>query len=113
MKLIEVAFFTDRVDAEAAFFEALLGHPPAHRGPDIAIFQDGGLQILVHTKSGSAADGPPNEDHLAFGAPDVDAACAELESRGYRMELAPRDYDWGRSAYLRDPDGRLIEIHQG
>jgi hypothetical protein len=26
------------------------------------------------------------------------------------MEVSPKDYYWGRSAYLRDPDGQLIEI---
>ena len=24
--------------------------------------------------------------------------------------VGPRDYRWGRSAYLRDPDGRLVEL---
>ena len=26
--------------------------------------------------------------------------------------VEPRDYPWGRSAYLRDPDGRLVELAQ-
>jgi len=24
--------------------------------------------------------------------------------------VSPKDYYWGRSAYLRDPDGHLVEI---
>jgi catechol 2,3-dioxygenase-like lactoylglutathione lyase family enzyme len=54
---------------------------------------------------------PPNEDHFAFKAVNVDEAWAELKRQGIEMLLEPRDYDWGRSAYLRDPDGRLVEIH--
>lgn len=31
---------------------------------------------------------------------------------GMTIEYPPRDYDWGRSAYLRDPNGGLIELKQ-
>jgi catechol 2,3-dioxygenase-like lactoylglutathione lyase family enzyme len=33
-------------------------------------------------------------------------------SNGLRLLVEPRDYPWGRSAYLRDPDGRLVELAQ-
>jgi hypothetical protein len=29
-----------------------------------------------------------------------------------KLEIHPKDFYWGRSAYLRDPDGRRIEITQ-
>ncbi len=29
---------------------------------------------------------------------------------GRRLDAEARDYDWGRSAYVRDPDGRLVEL---
>jgi len=29
-----------------------------------------------------------------------------------KARVEPRDYQWGRSAYLRDPDGRLVELAQ-
>jgi catechol 2,3-dioxygenase-like lactoylglutathione lyase family enzyme len=57
-------------------------------------------------------DGPPNEDHVALGVEDLDAACAELRAHGVTLLVEPRDYPWGRSAYLRDPDGRLVELSQ-
>jgi catechol 2,3-dioxygenase-like lactoylglutathione lyase family enzyme len=31
---------------------------------------------------------------------------------GLVLRVEPRDYPWGRSAYLRDPDGRLVELAQ-
>jgi catechol 2,3-dioxygenase-like lactoylglutathione lyase family enzyme len=43
---------------------------------------------------------------------DVDHACAELQARGFTIEVPPRMCYWGRSAYLRDPDGWLIELHE-
>jgi catechol 2,3-dioxygenase-like lactoylglutathione lyase family enzyme len=58
------------------------------------------------------ADGPPNEDHFAIAVDDLDGTCAALGENGLGFLVAPRDYPWGRSAYLRDPDGRLVELTQ-
>ena len=63
-------------------------------------------------RGGAPGGGPPNEDHFALGVSDLDAAAAELAADGLTFLVEPRDYDWGRSAYLRDPDGRLVELSQ-
>jgi len=39
-------------------------------------------------------------------------ACEELRERGFAFLVEPRDYPWGRPAYLRDPDGRLVELSE-
>jgi len=39
-------------------------------------------------------------------------ACEELRGRGFAFLVEPRDYPWGRPAYLRDPDGRLVELSE-
>ena len=51
---------------------------------------------------------------LIFAVEDVDAACQQLKTQGIRLTVGPSDHpDWGiRSAYVRDPDGNLIEINQ-
>ena len=38
--------------------------------------------------------------------------CRELVELDFTFLLEARDYPWGRSAYLRDPDGRLVELAQ-
>ncbi|HUG64351.1 MAG TPA: VOC family protein [Gaiellaceae bacterium] len=43
---------------------------------------------------------------------DVDATCAALVAAGVALLVEPRDYPWGRSAYLRDPDERLVALTQ-
>jgi catechol 2,3-dioxygenase-like lactoylglutathione lyase family enzyme len=50
---------------------------------------------------------------LIVRAEDVDAAVRELHERGANEIIAPQDHpEWGiRSAYLRDPDGYLIELY--
>ena len=108
----EVALFTDDVGSAKRFYAELLGVEPVADWPGGAIFAAGGARILVHERSAAMDDGPPNEDHFALAVDDLNAACAELVARGLAFVLEPRDYPWGRSAYLRDPDGRLIELAQ-
>lgn len=107
----EVAIFTDKVAEVSAFYERVLGAAPVYKNDMMSLFQDGSVTVLIHQKMPAEAEQPPNEDHFAFKAANVDEACAELAQQGIQMLLEPRDYDWGRSAYLRDPDGRLVEIH--
>ena len=108
----EVALFTDDVESAKRFYGELLGAAPVAEWPGGAIFAAGGAKILVHERGAAMDDGPPNEDHFALAMDDLNAACAELLERGLTFVLEPRDYPWGRSAYLRDPDGRLVELAQ-
>lgn len=112
MRPVEIALFTDRVAELTQFYARLLGRPPARQSAGMAQFDLGGFTVLVHERSPSAPGQPPCEDHVAFGAADIDAACEELTGQGMTIEMAAADYPWGRSAYLRDPDGRLIEVTQ-
>lgn len=112
MKLIEIARFTPDVAAMTDFYRALLGCEPVAESDGMAIFLVGQTKVFIHqTYTPDAGELPP-ENHTAFAVPDVDAACAALTDAGVRLEVEPRDYYWGRSAYLRDPDGHLIEIAQ-
>jgi catechol 2,3-dioxygenase-like lactoylglutathione lyase family enzyme len=108
----EVALFTDDVESAKRFYAELLGEPAIAEWPGGAIFAAGDAKILVHERGGAMDDGPPNEDHFALAVGDLNAACTELVGRGLAFVLEPRDYPWGRSAYLRDPDGRLVELAQ-
>jgi catechol 2,3-dioxygenase-like lactoylglutathione lyase family enzyme len=111
--LVEIALFTDDVAATTAFYRALVGTDPVSEWPGGAIFAVGCARILVHERAAGIGDGPPNEDHVALGVVDVHAACAALRAGGHAVVVEPRAYAWGRSAYLRDPDGRLVELTVG
>ncbi len=110
--VVEIALFTEDVGAAKAFYARLAGAPPAAEWPGGAIFSAGGVKLLVHERAGAPASGPPNEDHFALGVADLDSTAAALAADGFAFLVEPRDYDWGRSAYLRDPDGRLVELSQ-
>lgn len=110
MKLIELAHFTDNVQAMETFYRALLGVDPIARSNDMAIFLSGETKVFIHKKYPASEGELPPENHIAFAVSDVDATCASLTQGRLTLEVHPKDYYWGRSAYLRDPDGNLIEI---
>jgi catechol 2,3-dioxygenase-like lactoylglutathione lyase family enzyme len=79
----------------------------------LAIFDRGAMAEVV-----GATHLPPDakcQDHsmLIVQSEDVDAAVLELRARGTMDIIEPQDHpEWGiRSAYLRDPDGFLIELY--
>lgn len=117
-ELVEVALFTDDIEAVKACYRGLLGAPPESDWPGGAIFSAGGAKLLVHERAPRNPEyvldsgGPPNEDHFALGVADIDTVCRDLVAREFPFVAPPRDYPWGRSAYLRDPDGRLVELTQ-
>ncbi|NOT04758.1 MAG: VOC family protein [Anaerolineales bacterium] len=112
MKLIEIAKFTNNVAGMSAFYRNLLDTEPVAQSADMAIFMSGETKIFIHKLYEQSPDELPPEDHIAFAVDNMDAHCLELEKQGFKIEVPPRDYYWGRSAYLRDPDGYLIEIAQ-
>lgn len=112
-KLTEIARFTPHLDAMVGFYETLLGIAPAVRSEGMAIFMLGETKLFLHCSYTPKEDELPPEDHLAFTVADVDATCEMLAAAGLKMEVPPKEYYWGYSAYLRDPDGKLIELIGG
>jgi catechol 2,3-dioxygenase-like lactoylglutathione lyase family enzyme len=78
----------------------------------MAIFMTGHTKIFIHRIYTPGESDLPPENHTAFEVSDVDTACTALTQQSLTIEVPPKDYYWGRSAYLRDPDGHLIELNQ-
>jgi catechol 2,3-dioxygenase-like lactoylglutathione lyase family enzyme len=112
MQLNELAFFTHDVPAMTAFYRRLLGAAPMVEAEGLTIFLAGGVKVLIHRTYTPGPGELPPENHFALAVPEVDGACEALAAQGLTVAAPPRDYDWGRSAYLRDPDGHLIELTQ-
>jgi catechol 2,3-dioxygenase-like lactoylglutathione lyase family enzyme len=112
MKLSEVAIFTDAVERTVAFYQRLFGSAPAHQEDGFALFEMDGFHLVVHRTYAADKDAPPGESHVGFSVEDLDASIDSLQSAGYEVEFPPRDYPWGRSAYLRDPSGNLVQLSE-
>jgi len=110
MKIVELARFVDDVPAAITFYRHIFGVAPVYADESLATFQLGDMKVLIHRRYEPGPDDLPCEDHLAFGVANVAEAAAQLEQQGLVIAYPPRDYDWGRSAYLREPNGTLIEL---
>ena len=112
MKLAEIAFFTDQVQQMSAFYRRLLKVEPVASSDKMTIFFLNDTKILIHYRYPHQEGELPPENHHTFLVDYVDTCCQQLMSQGLNLEIPPQDYYWGRSAYLRDPDGHQIEITQ-
>jgi lactoylglutathione lyase len=78
----------------------------------LALFLRQSMSDVLGT--GSLPIKPPGQDQfmLIFGVEDVDAEVQRIRQQGGEILLGPANFrDWGyRGAYLRDPDGNLVEL---
>jgi catechol-2,3-dioxygenase len=107
-RVAEVALFTEDVAGLTAFYARLLGRAPDSSSDSHASFDLGGTMLFIHVAGGVEPGGAPNADHVAI-ALDQDEAAERARAGGAEV-IGPQDFYWGRSAYLRDPDGRVIEL---
>ena len=117
MELTEVAIFTADVASTTGFYERLFGKPE-YADESMATFDVNGVDVLIHeTDEGNEANevadehaSLPTRDHVAFAVEDVDETYETLTDAGLTVFREPTTYEWGRSAYFTDPDGRIVEI---
>lgn len=116
---------SDRAAAERAFYAPVLGalgfERQAGEGP-VAVWRHPQSGVAVHLLQGAVPVHAPDDprapvDHTAFRAPDraaVDRIHADLQARGAQVLGEPRAIpQFGPTYYalfVRDPDGRLVEI---
>ena len=99
------------VDAAVRFYTEVLGLTARGDRPDFGIggaWLDAGPQQLHLIE----AEVPANKgQHLALRVEDLDAVIAELRGRSVEVSDAS-PVGTGRQAFLNDPSGNLVELHQ-
>ena len=110
------------LDRALGFYVDVLGLRLGHRSGDYAQLDTGATRLALYSRSAMAKTLGMSLDPPATNAPgfevgfkvlDVDAAFSELIARGAQPMVPPTDRFWGqRTAYVRDPDGHLIELAQ-
>jgi lactoylglutathione lyase len=110
------------LDRALGFYVDVLGLRLGHRSGDYAQLDTGTTRLALYTRSAMAKtlamalDSPPSNApgfEVGFKVTNVNAAFNELIARGAHPVMPPTDRFWGqRTAYLRDPDGHLIELAQ-
>lgn len=104
--------YVSDLDRSDAFYGGALGLPLVTVQPVCRIYgvsSTAYLGVCVHDRPVS-----PEGIILTLVRDDVDEFCSDLESRGVELEQAPAHNDrFGiHHAFVRDPDGHLIEIQR-
>lgn len=117
-----VILIVDDLDRTLSFYTQVLGLRLGHRSGEYAQLDTGTTRLGFYTRTAMAqalgfsltkpaADAAGFE--LGFKVTDVDAAYTELIEKGAAATTPPTTRPWGqRTAYVRDPDGHLIELAQ-
>jgi methylmalonyl-CoA/ethylmalonyl-CoA epimerase len=116
MEILQVAQHADDLDRAAAFYEALLGGPPAGRfdPPGLLFFNVGNSRLLLERGAASAL--------VYFQVDDVRSRIEQLRARGIEIideprvifshtddSLGPADNDeW--MAFIRDSEGNTVGL---
>jgi catechol 2,3-dioxygenase-like lactoylglutathione lyase family enzyme len=106
-----VSINVDDVDAALGFYTSVLGLVPRRDRPDFAFggawLDAGGQQVHLIEKTPPPGVG----QHFALQVEDLDATVAELRDRGVDVS-DPRPVGPSRQAFLADPAGNMVELHQ-
>jgi catechol 2,3-dioxygenase-like lactoylglutathione lyase family enzyme len=100
------------LDTALAFYTDVLGvtvrqDRPADIGVEGTWLDVGGQQVHL-----IVADVPPAKgQHFAVLVDDIDAAVTDARAQGVPVS-DPKPVGTNRQAFLSDPDGNLIELHQ-
>jgi lactoylglutathione lyase len=84
----------------------------AGENPNIALFKREAMADAIGTSHLPVEVPCQDRTLLIIGVDDVDAEYKRMQVLGVTLVVEPRNYPgWGmRSAYVRDPDGNLIEL---
>jgi catechol 2,3-dioxygenase-like lactoylglutathione lyase family enzyme len=101
----------DDVEAALRFYTEVLGLGQRTDRPD---FSFGGAWLDAGGQQVHLIEGQPPAglgQHFALLVADLDAVVAELREQGIEVS-DPRPVGQGRQAFVTDPSGNLVELHQ-
>lgn len=117
-----VVLIVAQLERSLSFYTETLGLELQHRADAYAQIRAGTTRLALYTRDameetlGEPLDVPSTSApsfELGFKVTDCDAAFAELVAAGAPPVTRPTTRPWGqRTAYVRDPDGYLIELAQ-
>ena len=115
-----ITLFVEDLEEARRFYGDVFGLPVTFEDENSAVFTFGETLVnLLQVTEAPGLVGPATvasrDDGVRFqftlAVEDVDAMCANLESRGVELLNGPIDRPWGiRTASFRDPGGHIWEV---
>lgn len=108
-----VCIATRDYDAAAEFYGEILGLPFAKRWGSMPAgeFETGTLTLALMQSDAFGIEFQPNGHPIALRVEDVEAARADLESRGVAFAADTMDSGVCKMAHFKDPDGNALMLH--
>jgi lactoylglutathione lyase len=117
-----IVLIVEDLDRALTFYTEVLGLTLGHRSGEYAQFDTGVTRLALYTRSAMSKtlgmsllkpDDAAPAFEIGFKVTDIDETFNQLVARGALPVVSPTDRFWGqRTAYVRDPDGHLIELAQ-
>jgi catechol 2,3-dioxygenase-like lactoylglutathione lyase family enzyme len=117
--LAHVCFRVRDLDASLAFYRDRLGLKPAfdftdENGNRFGVYLHVGGRNFIELFATDVVEAPSNQSyqHFCLEVDDLAAAAEELRSHGVDVTDVTMGSDHSWQAWLSDPDGNRIELHQ-
>jgi catechol 2,3-dioxygenase-like lactoylglutathione lyase family enzyme len=107
-----VSFLTQDIARAKRFYTETLGLEIETEGESDLELRCGQVTLDVFDPSSIGQPFAPSPAGLALRVPDVDAARAELESRGVQFDGETIETSVCRQAWFKDPDGNALMLHR-
>lgn len=100
-------------DGAVEFYGTMLGLPESKRWGEMpaAEFETGNLTLAVMESEAFGIEFRANNHPIELRVDDVEAARAELESRGVEFKAETLDSGVCHQAFFEDPDGNALALH--
>lgn len=106
-----VYVFSPQLDELRRFYETATGIEGQPAGPNWVAFPLGGSKLAVHRQlPDDPQDAAPFRLDLLVN--DLDEALSKFKAAGAKLVRGTQDEAFGRSAVLRDPEGREFTLVQ-
>ena len=107
-----VSFLTQDIPRAKQFYSEVLGLEIETEGASDMEFRAGQVTLDIFDPSSIGQPFAPSPAGLALRVPDVDAARAELETKGVEFDGDTLETSVCRQAWFKDPDGNVLMLHR-
>jgi catechol 2,3-dioxygenase-like lactoylglutathione lyase family enzyme len=107
-----VSFLTQDLPRAKQFYTDVLGLEVETEGESDMELRCGQVTLDIFDPSSIGQPFAPSPAGLALRVPDVDAARAELESKGVQFDGDTIETSVCRQAWFKDPDGNSLMLHR-
>ena len=107
-----VSFLTQDIPRAKRFYSEVLGLEIETEGESDLELSCGQVTLDIFDPSSIGQPFAPSPAGLALRVPDVDAARAELETKGVEFDGDTLETSVCRQAWFKDPDGNVLMLHR-